>query len=99
MVRFSTRVVDEHGYAVCGAKVQYQCRSLSSVGSDYTDGDGWVTFDIIHEVFLGGGAIPIRRIWINREEVSDETITRKTAIRSLLHSRSAFTLVPIPFAT
>lgn len=68
---FSIRVVDADGNGVSGAKVSYQCGHLSGVGTEYTDDDGWVTFPIIHET-LGSGVIPIRCIWVNGEEVSDE---------------------------
>lgn len=70
---FSIRVVDQDGNGVEGAKVSYQCGSLSGVGTEYTDSDGWAEFAIIHAT-LGGGAIPIQRIWVNSAEVSDATI-------------------------
>ena len=71
--KFSIRVVDDDGDGVRGAKVSYQCGRMSGVGNEYTDDDGWAEFDIIGET-LGPGVIPIRKIWINGEEVSDETI-------------------------
>lgn len=66
---FSIRVVDEDGTGISGAKVSYQCGSMSGIGTEYTDDDGWATFDIIHGVL--GGRIPIEKIWVNSEEVSD----------------------------
>jgi hypothetical protein len=45
----------------------------SGVGTDYTDEDGWANFSIITET-IGNGVIPIRRIWVNGEEVSDDVI-------------------------
>jgi hypothetical protein len=71
---FSIRVVDEDGNGVEGAEVSYQCGAISGVGTEHTNSDGWAEFEIIHEVFLGGGAIPIRCIWVNGTEVSDATI-------------------------
>lgn len=71
---FSIRIVDGDGNGVEGAKVSWQCGHMSGVGSGYTDDNGWVEFEISEEVFLGGGAIPIRKIWVNGEEVSDEVV-------------------------
>jgi len=74
--KFSIRVVDDDGDGVEGAKVSYQCGRLSGVGTEYTDSDGWAEFEIIGET-LGPGVIPIRTIWVNSEEVSDEVIYPK----------------------
>jgi uncharacterized protein YraI len=70
---FSIRVVDEDGNGVSGAKVSYQCGSMSGVGTEYTNSDGWAEFDIIHATLMGG-TIPIQKIWVNSHEVSDDTI-------------------------
>jgi hypothetical protein len=70
---FSIRVIDNHGYGIRGATVHCQYGHLSGVGKEYTDGDGWAKFPVIHEIFLGGGAIAISKIWVNGEEVSDDT--------------------------
>ena len=71
--KFSIRVVGEDGDGVEGVKVSYQCGHISGVGSEYTDDDGWAEFEIIPET-LGNGVIPIRKIWVNGEEVSDDVI-------------------------
>lgn len=71
--KFSIRVVNSEGDGVSGAKVSYQCGHISGVGTEYTDAEGWVEFKIIGET-IGSGVIPIRKIWINSEEVSDEII-------------------------
>lgn len=70
---FSIRVVDENGDGVSGVKVSYQCGHMSGVGSEYTDDDGWAAFPIITET-LGSGVIPIHKIWVDGEEVSDEVM-------------------------
>lgn len=67
---FSIRVVNERGYGVRGATVKCQYGSLSGVGTEYTDSDGWAEFPII-ERLMGGGAMRIHRVWVNGEEVSD----------------------------
>jgi hypothetical protein len=69
---FSIRVVDENGDPVRSAKVSCAYGSMSGVGTEYTDSDGWAEFPIIDQV-LGGGAIRITTIWIKGKEVSDET--------------------------
>lgn len=69
---FSIRVVDDDGQPVSGAKVSYQCGDMSGVGTEYTDDDGWATFDIIEAVICGPGPA-VRRIWVNSVEVSDES--------------------------
>ncbi len=71
---WSVRVVDEHGNGVSGATVSYQCGRMSGVGTEYTDDDGWATFELI-EGTLGGGAITVFDIWINGESVLDEAFT------------------------
>jgi protocatechuate 3,4-dioxygenase beta subunit len=68
---FSIRVVDEDGNGVSGARVAYQCGSISGVGTAYTDDDGWAVFEIVHGIL--DGEIPIQKIWVNGNEVSDET--------------------------
>lgn len=68
---FSIRVVDENGDGVSEAEVAYECGQMSGVGSEYTDSDGWAEFDIVHGMF--GGPIPIDKVWVNGEEVSDNS--------------------------
>ncbi len=67
---WSVRVVDEDGNGVRGARVAYQCGLISGVGTEYTDDDGWVTFDLIRGVM--GGVTAVERIWVNGEEVRDD---------------------------
>lgn len=71
---WSVRVVDDRGRGVSGAKVSYQCGRMSGVGTEYTDSDGWATFELI-EAVLGGGPITVFDIWINGESVLDEAFT------------------------
>jgi len=70
---FSIRVVERDGDPVEGANDSYQCGRISGVGTERTDDEGWVKFSIIAEV-IGSVVIPIRRIWVNGVEVSDNVI-------------------------
>ena len=67
---FSIRIVDADGNGVSGAKVSCQYGTMSGVGTEYTDDDGWATFDIVEGVL--GGRIPIENIWVDGKEISDD---------------------------
>lgn len=64
---FSIRVVNEEGYGVSGAEVSCDYEWLT-VGTEYTDEDGWATFSI-EPTFFSGSAVAIQMIWVNGEEV------------------------------